>query len=84
MSYRIDVIGASGKIERRKRKSIRHGKISKRDAHRKRDEFFARHGIGDRPKAEIAFTDFWHLHYWAKAVEEKKDISALCITNAMI
>ena len=75
MRYRIDVIGASGKIERRKRESITPGKISKREACRKRDEFLAKHGIGDTPKAEMAFTDFWHLHYWPNAVEEKKDIS---------
>ncbi|MGO9269503.1 MAG: hypothetical protein ACLQOO_04470 [Terriglobia bacterium] len=73
--YRIDVIGASGKIERRKRESITLGKISKREARRKRDEFLARHGIGDTPKAEMAFTDFWDLHYWRNAAEGKKDIS---------
>lgn len=75
LRYRINVIGTTGKIERRKRESITLGKISKRAAHRKRDEFLAEHGIGDKPKAEMGFRDFWHLHYWPNAVEEKKDIS---------
>jgi len=75
LRYRVDVIGASGRVERRKRESITLGKISKRAARRKRDEFLAQHGIGDAPKAEMAFTDFWHSHYWPNAVEEKRDSS---------
>ena len=75
LRYRVDIIGTSGKIERRKRESITFGKISKRAARRKRDEFLAQHGIGDTPKAAMAFKDFWHSRYWPNAVEEKKDVS---------
>jgi integrase len=75
LRYRIDVIGQSGKVEGRKRKSITLGRITRREALLKRQEFLAKHGLGDKPRAEMAFSDYWNLHYWPNAVDQKKDVS---------
>ena len=80
LRYRVDIIGPIGRIERRKRESITLGKISKRAARRKRDGLLAQHGIGNAPKAEMAFTDFWH--YWPNAVEGRMDSSTQRSTRA--
>ncbi len=75
LRYRIDVIGHTGKVEGRKRKSVTLGRITRREALRKREEFLAKHGLGGKPRAEMAFTDYWDLHYWPNAVDQKKDVS---------
>jgi integrase len=75
LRYRIDVIRQSGKVEGRERKSITLGRITRREALRKRQEFLAKHGLGDKPRAEMALSDYWNLHYWPNAVDQKKDVS---------